>query len=509
MLTEVYQVVSELWHKAAHADDGLEAEEWPVEWLTGLVIHMWKRKGSKKDKNTWRGITLLSVGSKILARIVSSRTQKWSEQFLDETQCGFRGRRGVDDCLQVSRRVVEEVVAAEGGDKAILVLYDLEKAYPRLCREALWALLRRRGCDTRYIKVCMALHEGTAYCVRSLGRKSSKYGTDRGLREGCPSSPPLFNVYHHFVMTDFRERRRIAAATAGRVPGVKWRYRVDGNLVKTKRARKHNWYTGETVIGDIGFADDVGLVTTPDELVEVDTIFQTTVRDWEGKVNDGKTERVRLEPGGQPPEEDRQEQDLPKVRHLGGIQTEDGTSGADMQHRCCAAYANIRRVAKAWSLGSPGGRGENSLLPRRTRLRAVRAVTMPTVLALTRTRKWGGKELKKAQRVQRYALRRAFGLDPWIMQEQHISGEDLERAAGWEDITVVHRRQTLMWLGHVARMPVHRLPKLALFGWWDGHDARQRAPWSYATWLEQTLRHAGIPVLDWFRLAQRKEGTNG
>ena len=41
---------------------------WPEEWCIGLVVPLWKRKGNKKDKNTWRGITLLSVGSKLLAQ---------------------------------------------------------------------------------------------------------------------------------------------------------------------------------------------------------------------------------------------------------------------------------------------------------------------------------------------------------------------------------------------------------------------------------------------------------
>ena len=27
---------------------------WPDEWCVGLVVPLWKRKGTKKDKNTWR-----------------------------------------------------------------------------------------------------------------------------------------------------------------------------------------------------------------------------------------------------------------------------------------------------------------------------------------------------------------------------------------------------------------------------------------------------------------------
>eukprot|EP00969_Alexandrium_andersonii_P132040 5838916-Alexandrium_andersonii.AAC.1 len=61
---------------------------------------MWTRKGKKADRNTWRGITLLSVGSKMLARAVAARLQRWFEPWVHESQRGFRKGQGVDDALQ-------------------------------------------------------------------------------------------------------------------------------------------------------------------------------------------------------------------------------------------------------------------------------------------------------------------------------------------------------------------------------------------------------------------------
>ena len=37
----------------------------------------------------------------------------------------------------------------------------------------------------------------------------------QGLKEGCPSSPPLFNVYHQAVLTDYRLRRKRNADQLG------------------------------------------------------------------------------------------------------------------------------------------------------------------------------------------------------------------------------------------------------------------------------------------------------
>ena len=55
------------------------------------------------------------------------------------------------------------------------------------------------------------LHGGTSYKVRVHGGLSAPFIMERGLREGCPSSPVLFNIYHAAVMMDFRhdELRRL------------------------------------------------------------------------------------------------------------------------------------------------------------------------------------------------------------------------------------------------------------------------------------------------------------
>ena len=207
----VFEVVQAMWRRAACAEEGHEAEDWPEEWKIGVTVPLWKKKGSRKDKNTWRGITLLSVGSKLLARVAARRAQQWSEGWLSEQQCGFRKGRGVDDCLTVSRRISEEVNRAVSSEWVAMSFFDIEKAYPRVCKDGLWKLLRRRGCPEGFLGVCRALHEHTKYVVKMYKGESSAFLPERGLREGCPTSPPLFNIYHDGVMEDFRPRRAAEA----------------------------------------------------------------------------------------------------------------------------------------------------------------------------------------------------------------------------------------------------------------------------------------------------------
>ena len=60
----------------------------------------------------------------------------------------------------------------------------------------------------------------------------------------------------------------------------------------------------------------------------------------------------------------------------------------------------------------------------------------------------------------------AFGVDRFSMQEERTSDKMLFQAADWEPIASVTQRACWSWLGHVARMHIPALPKLAL---WVGH----------------------------------------
>ena len=259
---------------------------WPSEWCIGLVVPLWKRKGNKKDKNTWRGITLLSVGSKLLARVVATRLRSWFDAHLGLHQFGFRRGKGVDDALQVTRRLVEEVATSnDEGEGIELSFHDIEKAYPRVCRSALWDLLLRWGCDPSLLRVIQMLHGGTSYKVRVHTGCSREFVLERGLREGCPSSPVHFNIYHAAVMLDFRARRKEAAAAGLMDEGVDWIAQVDGDLFRTRALRKKGKSQLRTVLGDVEFADDTVTCSAASSASAVEDLFDSTLQDWSQRRN--------------------------------------------------------------------------------------------------------------------------------------------------------------------------------------------------------------------------------
>ena len=138
----------------------------------------------------------------------------------------------------MSRGIVEEVARAKTDEWVLMSFFDIEKAYPRLCKDALWELAGKRGCPSGFINTLKALHEHTEYRIRVEGELSEGWMPDRRLREGCRSSPPLFNVYHDAVMEDFRARRIKAANEKGQEPGLRWCYKIHGRMLKKGSLKK-------------------------------------------------------------------------------------------------------------------------------------------------------------------------------------------------------------------------------------------------------------------------------
>ena len=66
------------------------------------------------------------------------------------------------------------------------------------------------------------LYEFTEYKVRGHERDSSSFFPQRGLREECPTSPVIFNIYHQAVMRVATEVRKEKANGTGWDVGIRW-----------------------------------------------------------------------------------------------------------------------------------------------------------------------------------------------------------------------------------------------------------------------------------------------
>ena len=102
-------------------------EEVPQDWKDASIVPLFK-KGSRVDCGNYRGISLLSIASKILARILLNRlNSQITPQALPETQCGFLSGRSTMDMMFSLRQVQEKCL--EQNMSLYAVFINFSKAF--------------------------------------------------------------------------------------------------------------------------------------------------------------------------------------------------------------------------------------------------------------------------------------------------------------------------------------------------------------------------------------------
>ena len=119
-------------------------------------------------------------------------------------------------------------------------------------------MLKKVGMKEETITILKGLHEHTTYEVRGRKANSTTWMPLRGLREGCATSPGLFNVYH-------AKSIRIATKTRKervRQPiGAPWQWSPgDSFTLKDTKKASGNYATRVLRLTEVLFADDTTLI---------------------------------------------------------------------------------------------------------------------------------------------------------------------------------------------------------------------------------------------------------
>ena len=79
----------------------------PIDWRGAFIVPLYKGKGDKCECSNSRGISLLSLVSKLHDRVLIKRVRAGTECTIGEVQCGFRQDRGCMDQAFAVRQVCE------------------------------------------------------------------------------------------------------------------------------------------------------------------------------------------------------------------------------------------------------------------------------------------------------------------------------------------------------------------------------------------------------------------
>jgi len=107
-------------------------------------------------------------------------------------------KRSTRDLIHCVRRLQES--AREKKKNIACAFLDFKCAFDMVNRNTLWTLLAKMGVPDALTDIIRQLHTHTMAKVRVGKRESGRFEIKRGVRQGCPTAPILFNLYLHGLM---------------------------------------------------------------------------------------------------------------------------------------------------------------------------------------------------------------------------------------------------------------------------------------------------------------------
>ena len=171
-------LMEDIWKRGSVVKDGKEAEIVPI-----------MKKGDLRKCDNWRGISLLDVVGKVLARIIQNRLQVVAKKVLPDSQCGFTKGTGCVDMIFAARQLLEK--SREHDDTLFILFVDLRKAYNSVPREAMWRVFEKYGVPSNMLSVVRSFYEGKTAVVTVGDSTTNNIEVTNGLRQGCILAPIL------------------------------------------------------------------------------------------------------------------------------------------------------------------------------------------------------------------------------------------------------------------------------------------------------------------------------
>ena len=167
----------------------------PSEWGVGLIVPIFKKKGSHFDPNNYRGITLLSCLGKLFTLCLNARLTKFARDrhIIGEEQTAFR--EGY--CTMDNAFVLNELINLylHKNKRLYCCFIDYQKAFDTINRSALWGKLIENGFNGKILRVIYNMYDSAKSYVKQQSMTSGLFACNVGVRQGENLSPFLFAIF--------------------------------------------------------------------------------------------------------------------------------------------------------------------------------------------------------------------------------------------------------------------------------------------------------------------------
>jgi hypothetical protein len=150
---------------------------------------------------------MLNVSFKIFTKVLENRLKLVACRITMPSQSTFLPGRYILDGVVVLHETIHELKRRK--QSGVILKLDFEKAYDKVNWEFLLQVLRMRGFPTVWCQWMEKVVSKGSVCVQVNGEQGGFFQTRKGLRQGDPLSPVLFNIVADMLAVLIERSKRL------------------------------------------------------------------------------------------------------------------------------------------------------------------------------------------------------------------------------------------------------------------------------------------------------------
>lgn len=180
----------------------------PEKWKESVTVLI-PKQGDPNDVKSWRPINLQDCIYKLYAALWASRITDWASQsgVASKSQKGFMPVNGCHEHLFLAQSILNST--RRGSKPLYMTYYDLKNAFGSVPHKLIHVVLKAQRLPKHVREIIMDLYQGASFCVVTKEGCTGRIENRRGVKQGCPLSPILFNLAIEPLL------QRLAACDAG------------------------------------------------------------------------------------------------------------------------------------------------------------------------------------------------------------------------------------------------------------------------------------------------------
>ena len=237
----------------------------PDIWVQALIFPIPKSHlNDPRVPLNYRGISLLSVVSKLYTSVLNTRLNNFAENnnLIVNEQNGFRSDRSCLDHIFVLQNTLR--IRNTLNSHTYCAFIDFKKAFDLVDRDALLYKLRNLGVTGNFYHTIKSLYTDAKSCIKINDRTTDWFDVTSGVRQGDSLSPTLFSLFLNDLAVEIKNLN-------------------DGIMI------------GALCLSILLYADDICLLApTPEKLQNMLDVVSDWCRKWGMQINTKKTQILHV-----------------------------------------------------------------------------------------------------------------------------------------------------------------------------------------------------------------------